>query len=189
MSYKIAIASSDEINIDETFGAAKRFLIYEIAEEGYHKIEERSAISDTTGKPSGESDRKSDRKSEAGEQGPVALTDHNEAVSSGGGVKASEGGVKASDCGQSSGGCASGGCGGGSGCGGGQAVSEKVELISDCRCVVCKKIGFNIQKQLERKAISAFDVDCTIEEALKKISFYFGRMDRHQSLRGLNTSS
>lgn len=29
----------------------------------------------------------------------------------------------------------------------------KVQLLSDCRCIVCKKIGFNIQKQLEKLAL------------------------------------
>ena len=69
------------------------------------------------------------------------------------------------------------------GCGGAGEASAKVELVSDCRCVVCKKIGFHIQKQLERKAISAFDVTCPVEEALEKISHYFTRMDNHESLR------
>lgn len=85
----------------------------------------------------------------------------------------------------------SGGCGGGNGCGSGNGCSggslngsAKVELISDCRCIVCKKIGFHIQKQLERKAISAFDVSCSVEEALDKIIKYYIRIDRHESLRG-----
>ena len=30
MSYKIAVASSDGKQIDETFGSAKRFMIYEV---------------------------------------------------------------------------------------------------------------------------------------------------------------
>lgn len=77
-----------------------------------------------------------------------------------------------------------GGCGSGTGgeCGGTEEASEKVERISDCRCVVCKKIGFHIQKQLERKAISAFDVSVSVEEALEKISHYFTCMDNHESL-------
>lgn len=76
------------------------------------------------------------------------------------------------------------GCGNGGGCGGGNNGSAKVELIADCRSVVCKKIGFHIQKQLERKAISAFDVSCSVEEALDKITDYYRRIDRHESLRG-----
>ncbi|MCM1228176.1 MAG: hypothetical protein NC320_12300 [Clostridium sp.] len=71
----------------------------------------------------------------------------------------------------------------GSGCGGNGEASAKVELVADCRAVVCKKIGFNIQKQLERKAISSFDVNCSVKEALDKISAYYSRIDRHESLR------
>ena len=76
-------------------------------------------------------------------------------------------------------------CGTGKGCGNNGDASPKVELISDCRCIVCKKIGFHILKQLEKKAISGFDVECGIEEALTKIVSYFDKVDSHQSLRGL----
>jgi predicted Fe-Mo cluster-binding NifX family protein len=82
------------------------------------------------------------------------------------------------------GGCGNGqGCGeGGGGCGGG-GHSAKVDIISDCRSIVCKKIGFQAQKQLEKKAIASFDVECTVEEALTKISTYFSKIDNHISLR------
>jgi len=45
---------------------------------------------------------------------------------------------------------------------------------------VCKKIGPHAKKLLERKAIAAFDVDCSVEEALKKIIFYYNRTDRYK---------
>lgn len=77
----------------------------------------------------------------------------------------------------------SAGCGTGAGCGAG-GTFPKVKLIEDCRCVICQKIGFNITKQLEKLAITGFDVDCTIEEALKKITYYLEKVDGHQSLRG-----
>lgn len=143
MPYKIAVASLDGVRIDETFGSADRFIIYEVADGVYQKTEERSF----------------DRKD----------TDQ-----------------RIPDICPSSGGCATGnGCGeSGKGCNVGKSeMSTKVELIADCRCVVCKKIGFHIQKQLERKAISTFDVDCSVDEALGKITNYFTRVDRHESLR------
>lgn len=84
-------------------------------------------------------------------------------------------------------GCSKEDCGGnGSGCNGSSDVISKVVLISDCRCVVCKKIGFQAQKQFEKKAISVFDVECEINEALEKIAFYYGKMDKHESFRKLN---
>lgn len=84
-------------------------------------------------------------------------------------------------------GCSKENCGGnGSGCNGSSDVISKVVLISDCRCVVCKKIGFQAQKQFEKKAISVFDVECEINEALEKIAFYYGKMDKHESFRKLN---
>ena len=80
-------------------------------------------------------------------------------------------------------GCNSG-CGGhGNGCGGAEAVISKVSLIEDCRCVVCKKIGFQAQKQFEKKAISVFDVECLISEALQKITYYYNKIDHHESFR------
>lgn len=87
-------------------------------------------------------------------------------------------------------GCGAGevsGCGGSSGgCGSGaNAISPKVDQLSDCRCIVCEKIGPRIQKQFERRAITVFDVSCTVEEALNKITSYYERVDNHQSLKGL----
>lgn len=154
MPYKIAVASSDGKQIDETFGSAKRFMIYEVADGIYRRLEERVFL----------------------EEG----TDHN-------GIPTVDGCNSPASC-KKEDGCGSvtkSGCGGGTGggCGGAGESSAKVDLISDCRCVVCKKIGFHIQKQLERKAISAFDVTCPVEEALEKISHYFTRMDNHESLR------
>lgn len=168
MSYKIAAASSDGKQIDETFGSAKKFIIYEVTDGRYQKLEERVFH----------------------EEGTV---DNPGAVAEG--CHPSVSGRQEDRCGipggcgcDAKGGCGSGtkgGCGSGTqgGCGGAGEASKKVELVSDCRCVVCKKIGFHIQKQLERKAISAFDVTCPVEEALEKISYYFTRIDNHESLR------
>ena len=71
-------------------------------------------------------------------------------------------------------------CGGQNlGCGGSEAVVSKVSLIEDCRCVVCKKIGFQAVKQFEKKAISVFDVECPVSEALEKITSYYKKIDKH----------
>lgn len=70
------------------------------------------------------------------------------------------------------------GCGenGGNTCGGGEK-SEAVELLSDCRAIVCAKIGRNILKQLELRAISTFDVSIPVKEALEKIVSYYYKVD------------
>ena len=82
-------------------------------------------------------------------------------------------------------GCGNGqGCGGnGQGCGGSEEVLRKVSVIEDCRCVVCAKVGFQAQKQFEKKAISVFDVQVSIDEALEKITSYYYKIDQRQSLR------
>ena len=71
----------------------------------------------------------------------------------------------------------------GGGCQGASDVISKVSLISDCRCVVCKKIGFQAQKHFEKKAISVFDVECEIKEALDKITYYYSKIDKHEPYR------
>lgn len=77
-------------------------------------------------------------------------------------------------------------CGGGTGCGG--AKSSKLSLIQDCRSLVCTQIGFKALKHLEKKAISTFEIDCQVNEALEKIISYFDKVDKHQSLRGIAKS-
>ena len=120
MPYKIAVATSDGVNIDRTFGSAEYFTIYEINDKNFTLVENCENGCDL-------------------------------------------------------------GCG--NGCGNGGQHSEKVDLISDCRCVVCTKIGFPIRKQLEKLAISVFDVNCSVDESLQKITSYYSRIDNHESLR------
>lgn len=168
MAYKIAVASSDGLQIDENFGSTKSFIIYEVEDGKYSRLEERTFHPEAAEENEASLADGSNVSREDSLPEPCHKQDCNVEYSQG----AKEG------CGSGAG----NGCGNGSGCGSGE-VSAKVELISDCRCIVCKKIGFHIQKQLERKAISAFDVSCSVEEALNKISHYFNRMDNHESLR------
>lgn len=84
-----------------------------------------------------------------------------------------------------------GGCGGGAGegggrCGGGQTnsrIAGKIKTISDCRCVLCAKFGSGSEKQLQRKAISIFQIELPLSEALDKIIKYYSKIDNHISLR------
>ncbi len=48
---KIAIVSADGVNVNEHFGKADSFLIYEITEAGLQKIEERKAGPLSVGDP------------------------------------------------------------------------------------------------------------------------------------------
>jgi nitrogen fixation protein NifX len=132
MPYKIAVASSDGVNIDMNFGSAHEFFIYEV-----------------------------------GERGECALLEIREAVKEAGEPSACKDRCK------------------GGGCEGSRENHPKVDFIADCRCVICKKIGFHIQKQLEKKAVSTFDVEGKIEDTLEKITWYFHRVDHHQTLRGM----
>ena len=56
------------------------------------------------------------------------------------------------------------------------ALAER--SFSDCRrAVVCAKIGRNILKQLELRAISTFDVSVPVNEALEKIVSYYYKLN------------
>lgn len=79
-------------------------------------------------------------------------------------------------------GCQSGcgsGCGDRNGCHG-EEKSTTVEMLSDCRCIVCTKIGRSILKQFQRRAISTFDVTIPVKEALAKIVSYYNKMDERK---------
>ena len=146
MAYRIAVASSDGVNIDLSFGAASEFLIYEADGTEYRLFETRRY------EPTDSDDAKKSESDSGADQG----------------------------CGDGA------GCGGGHGCGaGGGGHEEKVSLLSDIRCLICKKIGFGAQKALERKGITSFDIECGIDEALEKITAYIDKMDNHISLRGI----
>lgn len=74
----------------------------------------------------------------------------------------------------------------GGGCGGGHSdpkIERKVNAISDCRCLLVLKCGPGAERQLQRKAISTFQIDVTVAEALEKIIPYFEKTDKHISLR------
>jgi predicted Fe-Mo cluster-binding NifX family protein len=70
------------------------------------------------------------------------------------------------------GGCGSG-CGGGCGSGAGGPVSPVVESLLDCRSIVAAQIGQNVRHQFERNAVSVFDIELPIEEALQKLAAYY----------------
>ncbi|MBP5180791.1 MAG: hypothetical protein J6127_05835 [Clostridiales bacterium] len=139
MSYKIAIGTSDGVNVDLKFGAVRAFHVYGVDGTEVALLEVREVPSES----------------------PESV-----------------------DCSVNNDCSGKEGCSGnGGGCGGPSQASAKVDVISDCRCVVCSKIGFSAQKVFEKKAISVFDVECTVEEALSKITGYYAKVDGHISLR------
>ena len=137
MSIKVAIASSDKINIDLHFGQASQFEIYELRGDHFEFLETREA-------PKVEQ-----------------LADEGAAGGTGFGA----------GCGSGFG-CGSG-CGGGCGGGAGGPVSPVVQSLLDCRSVVAAQIGQNVRRQFERNAVSVFDIELPIEEALQKLAAYY----------------
>ena len=136
MSYKIAVGTSDSINVNLKFGELTEFYVYEVDGESYHLHEIRKI---EESEPNAESIPK--------------------------------------------GKCSGGHCGKSGGCGGSEGIESRVSLISDCRCLVCSKVGFQAQKQLERKALSYFDVECTIDEAFGKIIAYYTKIDERKKIK------
>ena len=144
MSTKIAIATSDNLNIDLHFGQAKSFLIYELKDSKFELTEKRE-LPASENKPTS----------------PEAPSPQDFGGSCGGAGFA---------CGSG------GGCGGsGGGCGGGASgpLAPAVELLLDCRSVVAAQIGQGMRRQFERNAISVFDIELPIEEALNKLAAYY----------------
>ena len=137
MSTKIAIATSDNLNIDLHFGQAKAFLIYELQDGSFVQIEQRELPATPVVDPAGD----------------------------------------VSDCNPSGGFACGSGCGGSGGgcCGGGASgpLAPAVELLLDCRSVVAAQFGQNIRRQFERNAISVFDIELPINEALGKLAAYY----------------
>ena len=166
MSYKIAIVSSDGVNVDGSFGSAERFYIYEVNDREYALSEVRKF----------DGAEKSKAKVEGSGCGKSCEEVRYENVTENCSGKRSE------NCAEKR----------SEGCAGGCASNEnspKLEAVLDCRSVVAGKIGFNIRKQLERKAITAFDVEVSVKEALEKISEYFYKTDRRISLRNRSKES
>jgi hypothetical protein len=170
MAYKIAIGSSDEVNV-------QTFLIYDVWGTKYRLAERREVVEDTKA-DEGVKSEASAKTCSYGETDNLSTIDKRSSNEQCGAYGESTGscGISGSHgaCGGSSTGCG----GSGSGCLGPTEVVSKVALIADCRCVVCKKVGFQAQKQFEKKAISVFDVECTIEEALDKITSYYAKVGR-----------
>ena len=135
MSIKVAIASSDRLNIDLHFGQAKEFYIYTFQKDHFDFLECRKAVFTEQSVDNQDSDF-------------------------GGGCCGGGGG-----CGVSG-----GGCGGGAGAG---PLSPNVELLLDCRAIVASQIGQKVRRQFERNAISVFDIELPIEEALQKLAAYY----------------
>ena len=141
MGIKVAIASSDGINIDLHFGQAKQFAIYELESGHFAFLENRDAPN---------SEEASDDTSPRG-----------------------------SGCGGGfGGGC--GGCGGGNGCGSsGGPASPRVEVLLDCRSIVAAQVGQNVRRQFERNAVSVFDIELPIQEALEKLAAYYTKFEEN----------
>jgi predicted Fe-Mo cluster-binding NifX family protein len=137
MSYKIAVATSDNLNVNQHFGGADSFKIYSAENLDFQLLEERKVT--------------------------VAKSENQQGC---------QGGCQGGD---------GGGCSGGS-------MTEIVGLVADCRAVVATKIGRNARQQLEAKAISVFDVDVSVNEALSKIVGYYYKIDNRKFRSIMNNS-
>lgn len=69
--------------------------------------------------------------------------------------------------------CGGGGNCGQGGCGGSGIESPNVALLFDCAGIVAAKFGQQIIRQFERKAVSIFDIECSVEFALEKLAAYY----------------
>ena len=135
MNIKVAIATSDGLNVDLHFGQAKSFLIYELKDGKFEFVEKRELP------PVLE---------------PVESTSEDSA----------NGGF----------GC---GSGDGSGCGSGPngELAPAVKLLLDCQALLVAQVGMKMCRQFERNAISVFDIELPISEALEKLATYYLKLN------------
>lgn len=75
--------------------------------------------------------------------------------------------------------------GNGTRCGG--AYLRKVELVEDCRAVICSDIGFKVRKQFASRTISVFDITGDIQKIIETIISYYDRIDHHRTPSGVET--
>lgn len=120
MSFRIAAATSDGINIDLHFGHADTLYIYEVHDDGSYKLYDKIHVSE---QPQG---------------------------------------------------CENG-CGGG--CHGGGGAIIDTSFLKGVKYVLAAKIGNGIEKSLLRNNITAFSVETTINNAVRKITIYEKRLN------------
>ena len=48
-----------------------------------------------------------------------------------------------------------------------------MELLLDCHAIVAAQVGQNVRRQFEKNAVSVFDIELPVEEALKKLAAYY----------------
>ena len=168
MSYKVAIASTDGINVDAHFGGASSFLIYEVNADGSYENKEERIVPGTNHDISSGSSSDCAKNSDCSSKSNCGSSNSD--------------GAPGSSCGGGSGNTSGGGCGSHSGHSDSK-IDANVSLITDCRCLLCNKVGAGAERQLGRKAITTFQVDYKIEDALVKIINYYSKIDNHISLR------
>ena len=175
MGIKVAIASSDGLKIDLHFGQAKEFFIYELQKDAFVQIERRELAVN-----SGEAAlRHRERHCNAGQKqsGGLFLASLRAAVLRRAQGPQGEGHGPRED--ELSGGFACPGGGGGcGGCGGGTSgpLAPAVELLLDCQAVIAAQIGQNMRRQFERNAISVFDIELPVTQALEKLAAYYSKL-------------
>jgi predicted Fe-Mo cluster-binding NifX family protein len=70
-----------------------------------------------------------------------------------------------------------------SGCGGHSHQKFDTRLIEDCEFVLVSKIGMHAQQFLASKGITAYDVEESIDTAIKKIIDYHARLAARKRLQ------
>jgi nitrogen fixation protein NifB len=68
----------------------------------------------------------------------------------------------------------------------GTAFDGALEALRDCAAVLVAKIGPSARKQLELAGIAVFEQPITIEDAAKKLSVYYTRINRPET-GGINS--
>ena len=172
MGIKVAVTSSDGLNINLHFGQAKSFLIYELKDNKFTLSEKREVPADAFAEGAL---RHRERHCNAGQKqsGGLFLASLRAAV-----LRRAQGPQREEHGPQDEAFCCPGGGSGCGGCGGGASgpLAPAVELLLDCQAVIAAQIGQNMRRQFERNAISVFDIELPVTQALEKLAAYYSKL-------------
>jgi nitrogen fixation protein NifB len=118
MSWRVAVTSADGVLINQHFGHARHFLIYDLERDGTGVLAEKREV-----KPWCESDKHRDDE---------------------------------------------------------PGAPEIARDITDCMAVLTARIGPPARKKLELSGVSVFEEHSAIDEALKKLAFYYSKTRRSE---------
>lgn len=168
MSYRVAVATTDNQTIASHFGKSARFAIFAILDDFNYRLDELRSVNEQPAESGSPADCSCacSSKPQAAEVSPAGSVGYA---------------LEAGGCG--SGGCGSGGCGGSSSEPVDPRLQGVIEGLSDVQLVIAGTLGPGAQAALAQRGIRAFAVTGPISKALDKLVSYERRQHERERER------